>query len=230
MKRTIYIIFTIIFIGCTNQEKHELDPRIEKFESFLGKEESNALNELVKTFELFLEFNFDNSIIDSSYNDYLTKTLDYDFANITWIFDEELQERTYELFEKSGLSYQIYLKPIEVWKDDNTIKIKYLYIDKNDTVEGLASRSVHKSWNSFQVDSIINQEKELITYNRNGRFFRGLELIKEQDSTIIKYLDDKNAMGDLAPSIVAGGLLAYNPNFSDYFLKRIIAVELYKRK
>jgi hypothetical protein len=228
MKRTFYIIFAIIFIGCANQEKQELDPRIEKFETFLGKEESIALNKLVETFELLLENNFNNSKIEESYKEFVIKMINNELQDFQ--IDSVIQNRTLDMVEQSGLRYEIYLRPFEVWNDERHIYTKYRYINNADTIDHTPSIGIHKSWSDKVIDSLINNTKKTgFKFNMNGKYMRGLDLIKNQnqDSTIHYYLQDKFPIGEWPATIFAANLNAKKPNYSDYFVKRIIVVELY---
>lgn len=75
--------------------------------------------------------------------------------------------------------------------------------------------------------SLTNEEFPLKTFNKFGKYLKGLELIQESDSTIINYIKIKKAIGDVSKNILADGLLKNNVDFSDYFIKRIIVVEFY---
>ena len=224
MRISIIILTIIVMTAYQNQKS---DSRVEKFENFIGKLNSELLSKKVDSFEKFLKINFKDLSLEEAYLEYLNIIESGEFENTDWKYEGTGYAEINDLIERSEFRKEIWLRPDTVWIEDGDLHYEYVYIEKKDT-------SIIKG-NSFSPkydlvenqDSIINIEKQLSTFNLNGKFIRGLESIKDSDSTLISYIEDKQAMRDLAPTIIAGGLIYHKADFSDYFIKRIIAIELY---
>ncbi len=214
----------IVLTACHNQN---VDPRIETFESFLGEDNSELLSEKVKSFELFLKMNFNDLSIEKAYLKYLKSIEDGEFEYAYWKYDGTGYTEINKLIEESGLRREIWLKPDTVWIVDGKLYYEYTYFDSKDTFLTQGNSLFPEDDLIVNQDSIIKTEKQPSTFNINGKYIRGLELVKDNDSAIITYIDNKHALINVAPTIVAGELLYYKADFSDYFIKRIIAIELY---
>lgn len=210
--------------ACQNQKR---DSRIEKFENFLGKYNSELLSTKVDSFEKFLKINFKDLNLEEAYFEYLNIIESGEFEKTDWKYEGTGYAEINELIERSGFRKEVWLRPDTVWIENGDLHFEYVYIDKKDT-SIIKGNSLSPKYDLIEnQDSIINIEKQLTTFNINGRFMRGLEMIKDSDSTLISYIEDKQIMRDIAPSIIAGRLIFYKADFSDYFIKRIIAIELY---
>jgi major membrane immunogen (membrane-anchored lipoprotein) len=224
MRKTIIILSLIVMTACQNQKR---DSRIEKFENFLGKYNSELLSTKVDSFEKFLKINFKDLNLEEAYFEYLNIIESGEFEKTDWKYEGTGYAEINELIERSGFRKEVWLRPDTVWIENGDLHFEYVYIDKKDT-SIIKGNSLSPKYDLIEnQDSIINIEKQLTTFNINGRFMRGLEMIKDSDSTLISYIEDKQIMRDIAPSIIAGRLIFYKADFSDYFIKRIIAIELY---
>jgi hypothetical protein len=85
-------------------------------------------------------------------------------------------------------------------------------MNSTDSVEGMT----YKEWSDSSL-----------SFNRNGKFIYALEKFSNNDSTIIEYLDAKEAVGNISPSLISSGLLASISNPSEPFVKKIILLEIY---
>ncbi len=214
----------IVLIACQNESS---DSRIEKFENFLGKDNSELLSRKVSSFELFLNINFKDLSIEDAYIKYLQIIESGEFENTDWKYDGTGYAGINKMIENSRLRREIWLRPDTVWIENGELYCEYRYIDNKDTFL-IRGNSLPPKYDLIEnQDSIINIEKQLSVFNLNGKYFRGLELVKGTDSILISYIESKHVVGNVAPTIVAGGILYYKADFSDYFVKRIIAVELY---
>jgi hypothetical protein len=220
----ITILFVLILISCNSNSTRN---RIEKFETFLGKEKSNALNEKVKCFEIFIKDNFDSLSFEKGVEKYLKIIGKNEYLSYEWDFKNIDKKRITELFKKSGLDKELWIKPDTVYKDKHGITKKY-YIDENDTLTITGEMLPITRGKPKSIDEIIEEEKEFYTFNYNSKFIKALDLIKDNDSLIIHYLDAKiGSGGDLDAKFIANELLYDKPEYSDYFTKRIIVIELF---
>jgi len=223
-EKIIFILIVLTLIACQNQDQ---DSRIEKFENFLGKENSELLSKKVESLDKFLLINFKGYSLNEAYFEYLKIIESSGFENNDWKYKGTGRAGIKELFEKSGFRREIWHRPDTVWLEEGDVHWENIYIDKNDTTFVKGS-TLSRDFDLIEnKDSIINDYSQLLRFNLNGRFFRGLEQIKDSDSTLIYYIEDKRAATNISPTVLAGLLIYYKADFSDYFIKRIIAIELY---
>ncbi|WP_298311097.1 hypothetical protein [uncultured Aquimarina sp.] len=76
-------------------------------------------------------------------------------------------------------------------------------------------------WNDiYTKDSVYG-----LQVNRVGKYMRALHKIKDSDSLIKKYWTEREAAGIMQNKLVVNGILRSNPDFNDYFHKRIVVIE-----
>ena len=61
--------------------------------------------------------------------------------------------------------------------------------------------------------------------NNVGKYMQALYTIKDSDSLIKKYWRKREAAGMLQNELFVPGILSFNPDFNDYFHKRIVVAE-----
>ena len=216
----------LILTACNNQKYNQ---RIEQFENYLGSEKSAVLTKKVESFERFLSMNFKNQTIEENYIDFLRNIAFGDYENIDWKFEQNNRKELERISELHRLRQEIWTKPDSVWINDTVLICLSYYITNSDTQE-LFYKNYHPKYRNkkLNLDSTINAEKRIMRFNLNGKFYKGLGIIKDSDSTIIAYLDNRNSTGSLPPSIIANGFLERNTDFLDYFVKRIIMIQFYR--
>ena len=64
-----------------------------------------------------------------------------------------------------------------------------------------------------------------IEFNSIGKYMHALYSIKDSDSLINKYYHIKEAVGMMQNELFVNGLLSFEPNFNNYFHKRIAVIE-----
>jgi hypothetical protein len=67
--------------------------------------------------------------------------------------------------------------------------------------------------------------KEGLVINNVGKYIQALYAVKDSDSLIKKYSEIREAAGMMPNELVVPGILSFNPDFNDYFHKRIVVVE-----
>jgi hypothetical protein len=228
MKKTITFFFILTFlISCLNNENENvMKSKIKDFETFLGKEQSEAFTEKVNIFESFLKINFPNLSIKEAYKRYLQEIVNCEYLEKKWNYTGINRDKLDYFVETSGLRKEIYSKPDTVWIQNGNVRYRSYYIESGDTLSTSGGVFIVTD-PSPNFDSIICEIKNEMNFNIHGRFIRGLELIQGQDSTIIKYLDDKYAIANISPSVISDALLYRNADFSNYFVKRIVVAELF---
>jgi len=90
----------------------------------------------------------------------------------------------------------------------------------------------HKSglWNEIYTssktyDRITNDSVDALRYNSVGKYMRALYQIKDSDSLVKVYSEIRQAAGMMPNELFVSGILSSNPDFTDYFHKRIVVLE-----
>jgi hypothetical protein len=228
MKNFLIIVSLMILVGCSTTQNKQEDPRIKQFEDAFGAENSEALNDLVSTFELFLQYNYPDRKIEDAYDQYLelVATKYWTDYGLEKTFSEERQERTCELYQ-SVLRNSLYWTPSNVRIEGDTLFTYYIYIEEGDTLENMSVQWLDTDLTNSQIDSIKAEALHSIWFNKFGRYLTSIEKIKEDDEFLKAYFDNKMAMGTYSPAILVGQIKMHEPDYTDYFLKRVIAIELY---
>ncbi len=214
-------------ISCSGQTNNNSFESYETFESFLGQEKASTLNKKVKHFESFLDHTFSNESIEESYIDFLILISRGEYDRIKWENADTTYEDLYKLFESSGLREEIFLVPDSVWVVDEALKAKYSSVQ-----EGFLNEFTEESFLiGFDInqnpDSVIKAKYEERKFNPYGKYLIGLKMIENPNAFLTKYIQMKEAVGDISKNILADELLKSKADFSDYFIKRIVIVEFY---
>ena len=112
-------------------------------------------------------------------------------------------------------AYRKYLK--EMISDSTTNWDKFKFQSDQTNSE------FHKSglWNEiYTKDSVYG-----LQINQAGKYMRALYAIKDSDSLINRYWDKREAAGMMPNELIVRGILSSNPDFNDYFHKRIAVLE-----
>lgn len=216
MRLSLLIIALIFVSNC--QCQYRIDSNlIDKFEIVLGQTEKLYLDEIVADFERYLVTNYPAKSIEESYDIYL-KDLAKNRVKIPWRIDSSKLERylNSNLFAKYDSFY-----PDSVWIEDGMVN----YTMEGDELVSTLIPIIHKGQNQ-NIDSMAHEVKTnphiLITVQSS--FNIALDSISSSDSLIYNFIDAKEFIGH-NPFDIAEGLLFYKPDYSDYFIKRIIAFE-----
>jgi hypothetical protein len=244
MKRIIIIILTfgLLFQSC---ERRSINKDIQLFESKLSAENLKILNELVKEFDNYLETIFPlESSLDSSYKQFLMMTCLPD----SWVeheSDSMFYQKLNEIYSSSNLEREIVLKPetIKLSEDESSLLriFKYNNIQKGliEIIQDTFRLPPNpKNIDLTQIDFSVFLEKknQLKLFNVFGEFFQGLNNIENKNDFIESYLVNKSNVlnytgrnrynGFTNFSMIACGLINSNVDLTDYFIKRIIIIEL----
>jgi len=209
----LFFIVGCILIGCSQTDKKIQKDKVVKFENHFGKERAILLNEMVEIFDKLLleEYNCQTQILDC-YISFLKDVQDQkkiEFINVP----EKERIRLKARIDSTGFRKDIWIFEYEK-KQDST----FLDDDIPVTIQEGFSDSL---WNASQDSTVEN--------NINGYFLTGLELIQENDSLIIGYVDDLKSANVLSPTISSRGLLYAINNYeiNEYFFKRIVVAEYF---
>ena len=81
----------------------------------------------------------------------------------------------------------------------------------------------HRSglWNEIYTKDSENG----LQINRAGKYMQALYVVKESDSLINEYWEKREAVGIMLNKNFVPGILSLDPDFNDYFHKRIVVLE-----
>jgi len=233
----LFILFTF-FTSCSNQPT---DNRILEFEKILGRENIETLNYLVSDFENdYLKNQYPTLKTEDAYLKFLNNLLEDKILN--W---GNYYKKNKEFFNKSQLIKELYRFPDSVWIIENSnfdkveddsiallysktpyIKMRYKELNENEDFEYYYSRLYTDIKPNTNYDSIINSTYKRAEFNGAGKYIQALFAIKDTDTFTNKYFDVKQNGGILPLKFFIKGALSLDPNFNDYFHKRIVLLEV----
>ena len=221
MKTQLLFFLLITLFGCSNKQN-----RIDQFEKHLGIEKSQALTFKVESFKRFLKTNFPEQSFKASCEEFLKEVSANGFEENKWKYNRDDFEKMKTLTVSSGLKKEIWKTADSVWIEDKFLVKQSSYILGQDTLISSISSPLYTIPDTSKIDSVIkNTTNTIFDYNLKGKFFTG---IKDLDDPILnEYIDSKFQAGFIALPLIASGILNSNQDFSDYFIIRIIAIELY---
>ena len=221
------ILSSILFLSILFSCKNQISDEVEVFENTLGKKYSDVLTDVVQRFEKELVRLYPNSDIKESYKELIGEIVDWNHDDYKPFgrFDTSLIRMQIDRFRDTGFEKELFLKPSYVGMRDGKLTIRRQYInDKHDTIlvsdEGVISLDL----NTMNLDSFINEEYKVLEYNKHGLYHQALCNINSQDSLIISYLDSKD-WGYPGRVLNFRQFQYYNPDFDNYFIKRIFLIE-----
>jgi hypothetical protein len=217
-----FIFFSISVIG-------QSENQISKFENVLGKTNSETLTYLLSDFENhFLKQNFPKLSVEKSYERLLENISQGKYNHLTVLsenknFSKEAKNR----FNNSQLKQELYYFRDSVWFEGEKLKAGFYYKNPNGTTEFKTVNILKKDFmNEMEKDSLVqllmDSPREFKTF---GKYMNAMKSVKNNDSFLENYYDDKETAGFLSPEIYAKLMLNYKLDFSNYFYKRIILLE-----
>lgn len=128
-------------------------------------------------------------------------------------FEENLDKIYPDLSTEKA--YRKYLN--EMISDSTTNWEKFKFQSENTNTE------FHKSglWDEiYTMDSVYG-----LQINAVGKYMQALYTVKNSDSLINKYWEKREVAGMMQNELIVRGILSSNPNFNNYFHKRIVVLE-----
>ena len=219
MRKIIIVIFSLTIISCNQDSRRNLDT-VKKFERILGKQEVSYLDEMIKDFEIFLNQNYPNQ--ELKFKSYLTDISESQAESYWEIKPADLRKyKESRLFNKYNESL-----PDTVWFDGQTIN--YEYVEHQVTGEIIPIQMRGKRLNIDSTILAVKNEPDFFMIEQ-GLFNIALDSVRLSDSLINKYLNAKEAAGELSPSFLASGISYSLNEENEYFAKRIYIMNRFEK-
>ena len=218
MKITFQIYF-LLFILIPSSANSQSKKQILEFENVLGKENYITLSKLTSGFEKdILTKTYPTLSIENAYEKFLIDVKE-NKAN----FWHKISSKNRKTFKKSDLRLEIYEFPDSVWLGKYTIESRYVYNNKDGTIEyGFSSKSADTNLNS---DSLIEKEYDIPRLNYTGKYLKAIKTIKDENKFLESFYEVKDTAGYIHSYIMAEILLKSNPDFSNPITKGLIVIE-----
>ncbi len=206
-----YLIFVLIIVvsSCNSITKENRTPEAIKFEKILGKQKSKELTVLITSFEQLLEENYNTHNSEEALKAYINDI--NKSGEFGLIYNEDKKQMS------KNLRDEIWLKPDSCFIDENFIICNYSY--KNISFKVRNAFTDKPSQSSSVSENII--------FNKRGLYFYGLKKVANKDMLVADYINNLEISGVISPSFLVGMLSAPKVDFSNYFIKRIIYIDIY---
>ncbi|WP_347838879.1 hypothetical protein [uncultured Draconibacterium sp.] len=214
MKRYIFFLILPLFIACS-PHKSVKSNHISQFEAALGETETTFLDEMVYDFERFLEKKYGSKNSTSNLKTYL-KALSDGSAEDIWEPGEELHTRY--LPNRLFASYDS-IYPDSVWIEDGFVNLLFEGSEIEESIIPIDKKEIHSLANELR-----NEPRRI--ENDPGTFYPALGTIAANDSLVSSFLDYKAIAGNTSLHLLASGLLHNYDKSCEYFIKRILVMEL----
>lgn len=243
MKKILTILLLLLaFTACEENRKD-----LEAFNNLLGTEKTDAFNEGIEAFNMFLDDNYPNQKSQGLQIEMFLKKLSENLegygSDSNWIYRTSYNREVLELLENSGMRLEIRKYGYEVYEDgldssrydvfDNDldssgyllVQIEYEIIPGQDSAEFIA--------NKLRYDSIMEEQNgrldSTLWFNVRGKYIEGLKLIQHRDERIQRYVEAKQNLGNTAyTTAVNEAIDGYEPfDYEDPFIQRILFAEIF---
>jgi len=219
MKNSIFIIFTFISFSISSQQ---ID-----FEKTFGKKNVETLNLLIENFETkTLKKQYPNLKTENSYKKFLKNILK----------NNSVKER--RIFVENNLKLNIYCVSDSVWieerklssgKKGEMIKTKYKCLNPSGEIIYTSSTSYCCS-EKTETLSLLKKSKNRVQINISGLYIKALKQITNKSKFIESYIENIEITGEpITPYAMSEYILNNNIDMNDYFVKRLIFINMVYR-
>lgn len=219
MKKGIWIFLAILlFLNCNSSKKSAL---ISDFETSLGEKNSKDLTKFIDDFEReVLSTNYQSGNLSKGYRMFAESCNQMDAGEALSII-----RPTFNEFRQSQIWNEIFAQVDSIWIGKyEQLDARVIYNSENGPLQ------IGKTGYPFRKISNIDSLKQAIlkwqVWNYRGKYFKALGKVKNTNSFIREYYEVKATVGEISSTLFCGMIIKHKPNFNNYFVKRIIAVEL----
>jgi hypothetical protein len=244
MKSIICSLIVVLIYSC---QPKNIDSDIVEFERELGEKNVATINLLLEDFEQnYLKVHYKNKSLDSAYYCFLE---DIKKGNSLKEYPNHI--KMYSFFSNSDLYSEIYLKPDSIWiardkqsdTEDGKVVMKvncdkeypklikrYKSFNQFGKVEyDFETENNCSGFNDFEKfsdEEIIMKALKQLQPNNLGKYNKALYNLHDRGTVFKKFQKLKESTGFINHSNIAYGLLYYKADMSDYFIRRIILLEM----
>lgn len=224
----------LVVSGCESGTQVEANKDLETFNAFIGESKTKVLDQVVISYEHFLETNYSGleeseatTAFLADIRDQVAKTPSY------WIIRTETNKAIVEEVESTGLRKEVWLTDtdhydykLEYGLEDDTGSSDYIIMED---IEEEIIPITEAGMDSSDLEKMRKKARETRYFHTYGKYLQGLKELKTADSTILGYIEAKESIGNISPSLIAGGLLksTRKGGFTNPIIKRIVVIELY---
>ena len=225
MKILKTFLILLFIVSCSDKKPEK---QTTEFDKILGMENSETLNLIVSEFENgFLKRQYPNLDTKSAYTKFVTDVSVDKTKNFV-----EFSKKTKDLFYKSKLRLEIYCVIDSTWIEKNPwndesllVKGRTNCLNHDGTFEnGLMEMPFNEK--EISRDSIQKRYLKFVKTNYNGKYLKALNSISDKSEFLSSFVKDRVDFGIIPSEFIAKRLLAYNADMEDYYVRRIIAIEL----
>jgi|GEM_PF-7132215 len=237
---SIAVILLIIAILTSCSTKKETS--ISQFEEYIGETYSNMLDSMIIVFKHVV----DQPIGSNDFEYFIKKTITDSLTRKDWLKNSIEAATIKSRIKESGLRNDIYFDIYKVEYIDGIVISTYKYWDiyHQDSITVIDSTfifnpskqidtSLHRDEmlvpSDFNIQEYITKRKNHLAFNKHSRFYEGLR-IHCKDTMIEEYLTFIEMTKWYNLVEFSKGLEHENPDYNNYFLQRIIALELFAKE
>lgn len=234
---SIAVILLIIAILTSCSTKKETS--ITQFEEYIGETYSNMLDSMVITFKHIIN----QPIGTNDFEYFIKKSISDSLSRSDWLKNSIKADKIKRRIKESGIYNDIYYNITDVELIDGLVisTCKYWDIYNRDSITVIDSTFIFQPRklrdtsqfrekmvvpSDFNIQEYVNKRKNQLVLNDKSRFYRGLKLYCK-DSIIQDYITYKEMSKWCDLVSLAKGFEYGNPNYNNYFLQRVIALELF---
>ncbi|WP_421807103.1 hypothetical protein [Flagellimonas sp.] len=217
MKKELYFL-TLIFIlaSCSTEKK-----LITEFETILGAENAEDLALFIQTFEReVLASNYTSGNLSQKYQEFTNNCFIEGAYNALPIQGESLNR-----FRDTQMWNEIFAQIDSTWIGEyDGLNARVIYNSEIGIQEiGTIGRSTR---DISSLDSLRTAALQWQIWNHRGKYMKAFEKIKDKNAFIKEYYEVKTTLGELSSHLFCDMILRHKPDFNNYFIKRIIVIEL----
>lgn len=200
---------------------------LQEFNEILGEEQSSAFDHAVESYKTFLKLNYPDqeSLVDQNAQFLKDFHRIYTSAPPDWIFPDDTQSILNQ-WEESGLR-----KEIRLWTDEKYIPQHFPDWGENDDTYSIHIEiedeiiPITKSEGKTTTEPL--ERDNFLVSNNLGKFVYALDQCCSSDTIVYNYVEVKQRVGDISPSIMASAYSEFGERLNDPITLRMIVAELY---
>lgn len=235
MKIAVPFVMIMLVSACTKPAA------IDQFNHFLGEEKTEALDQMVVSYDLFLEVNYPDKSSDQDRAVDFLQSLEEGLNDFPWTFETDKNREILAAIETSGTRQEIWLYGYEDGSRMHCFLQDIIDGKKANTADSIPLGDLEIELEEEvvfppELAARMKEEEEAaqrrwdstLHVNLCGRFWEGIaRFAAPEDSVYRDYLLVRDQANNLSPAIIVNGFLNYPDRVADPFFKRMIIVELY---